>query len=127
MSLEGRRTLLSRDPWRVFALGALALCAALIILPQIWIVLASLREDGGKFTFRHREPAGIELARETVKGYLFTERDGRVVASLDGSELFALRRAAPNTLEFAGLAGPISARRSTPTASGSRPAAGASP
>ncbi len=110
MSLEGRTTLLGRDPWRVFALFALALCAGLIIVPQLWIVLASLREDGGLFTFRHREPAGVELARETVKGYVFVEREGRLVASLGGTELFALKRAAPNTLEFAGLAGPIAAQ-----------------
>lgn len=109
MSLEGR-TALARDPWRVFALFALALTAVLIILPQLWILLASLREDGGRFTFRHREPAGIELARETVKGYAFVERDGRLVASLGGADVFALRRVGPNTLEIAGLAGPVAAQ-----------------
>jgi iron(III) transport system permease protein len=113
VSLEGRTTLLqrffpSRDPWKVFAIAALLLTSILIVVPQLWIIIASLREDGGRFTFRHQEAGGrIELAQETVMGYRFSERDGKLVASLGGTGLFAMSRAGPNTLQFDGLSGPL--------------------
>jgi iron(III) transport system permease protein len=99
----------SRDPWRVFAVFALALTSLLIIVPQIWIIIASLREDGGRFTFRHQEAGGgrIELTRETVAGYVFTEDNGRYVASLGGTPVLAFRRAGVNTLLFEGPSGSI--------------------
>jgi iron(III) transport system permease protein len=113
VSLEGRTTLLQsvftlRDPWKVFAIAALLLTSILIVVPQLWIILASLREDGGRFTFRHQEAGGrIELAQETVMGYRFTERDGKLVADLGGTGLFSMSRAGPNTLQFEGLSGPL--------------------
>jgi iron(III) transport system permease protein len=114
VSLEGRTSLLQRvfprrDPWKVFAVFALAVTGLLIVVPQLWIIIASLREDGGRFTFRHQEAGGkIELAQETVAGYRFSEREGKLVAALGGTELFALSRAGPNTLQFDGLSGPLS-------------------
>jgi iron(III) transport system permease protein len=97
-----------RDPWKVFALAALLLTSILIVVPQLWIISASLREDGGRFTFRHQEAGGrIEIAQETVMGYRFTERDGTLVAALGGVELFAMSRTGPNTLQFDGLSGPL--------------------
>jgi iron(III) transport system permease protein len=106
-----QRALAPRDPWKLFALFALALTFLLIIVPQIWIVIASLREDGGRFTFRHQEASGgrIELVRETIAGYELTERDGKQVAALGGTGLFAFGRSGPNTLQFEGLAGPVAA------------------
>ncbi len=98
----------SRDPWKVFAIAALLLTSILIVVPQLWIIIASLREDGGRFTFRHQEAGGgIELAQETVMGYRFSERDGMFVATLGGTELFSMSRAGPNTLQFEGLCGPL--------------------
>jgi iron(III) transport system permease protein len=100
---------LLRDPWKVFALFALTLISVLIIVPQLWIIIASLREDGGKFTLRHHEAGGrIELIRETVKGFSFTEANGGLTASLSGNMLFTLKRVSTGTLEFEGVAGAIS-------------------
>jgi iron(III) transport system permease protein len=97
-----------RDPWKLFAVAALLLISVLILLPQLWIIIASLREDGGRFTFRHSEAsARIELTSETVAGYSFIERNGRLVAALDGTELFAMKRAGSASLEFEGLSGPL--------------------
>jgi iron(III) transport system permease protein len=98
----------SRDPWKVFAGASLLLTSILIVVPQLWIIIASLREDGGRFTFRHQEAGGrIELAQETVMGYRFSERDGKLIADLGGTELFAMSRAGPNTLQFEGLSGTL--------------------
>jgi iron(III) transport system permease protein len=103
-----QRIFQSRDPWKVFAVAALLLTSILIVVPQLWIIIASLREDGGRFTFRHQEAGGrIEIAQETVMGYRFTERDGTLVAALGGVELFAMSRTGPNTLQFDGLSGPL--------------------
>jgi iron(III) transport system permease protein len=97
-----------RDPWRIFAFLALVLTALLIIVPQIWILIASLREDGGRFTFRHNELGGrIDLVKETVAGYAFTDQNGRYVGSHGGREILAFRRAGEASLEFEGLTGPI--------------------
>jgi iron(III) transport system permease protein len=114
VSLEGRTSLLQgvfprRDPWKIFAVFALVVTGLLIVVPQLWIIIASLREDGGRFTFRHQEAGGrIELVQETVAGYRFSERDGKLVAALGGTELFAMSRAGPNTLQFEGLSGALS-------------------
>jgi iron(III) transport system permease protein len=101
---------LLRDPWRIFALFALALTGLLIIVPQIWIILASMREDGGRFTFRHQDGGGgrIELSRETITGYAIAEEGGRFVARLDGAAVLAFRRTGPAALAFESPSGAIS-------------------
>jgi iron(III) transport system permease protein len=101
---------LLHDPWRIFALFALALTALLIIVPQIWILLASLREDGGRFTFRHQDGGGgrIELSRETITGYAITEEGGRYLARLGGVQVLAFQRTGASTLVFEGPSGQLS-------------------
>ena len=77
------------DPWMLFALLAALLGIGLIIVPQIWILRASLQEAGGKFHLKAEAETGmVTIIPETVERYDLREVEPGVYAVSRQDDLY---------------------------------------
>jgi iron(III) transport system permease protein len=86
---------LMRDSWLVFAIVALLLCCATILLPQMRLLSASVLGDGGRFAFVHR-PAGLEPVPEMSSGFSTKPRSADGGFEVDNGSTVKLK-VSPNT------------------------------
>jgi len=89
-----------KDPWKLFALGALAVALGLVVLPQLWIFLTSFQKEGGKFHLKaDSSQARLTVIEETVTGYeLARLQQGALRVQSRGEPLFTILSEGPRSL-----------------------------
>ena len=91
-----------KDPWIVFALLTAFVGIGLIIVPQVWILRASLQETGGKFHLKaDAESGSVTVIPETIERYDLQEQaPGVYLVSRKGEPYFTIRNEGTTSLRL---------------------------